>query len=157
MASGTYLINDLSDLRADRAHPTKRFRLVARGDLGALPALLLALALIAGGLIGGALLGAAFGGLLALYIAMTLSYSLRLKMVPIFDVFLLGSLYTLRVLMGSVLIDISNSPWLLSFTMFSFFSLSMAERGVDAFSEPRRWTRRAARLPAAATSRAMRP
>ena len=44
VASGTYLINDLSDLRADRAHPTKRFRLVARGDLGALPALLLALA-----------------------------------------------------------------------------------------------------------------
>ena len=87
--------------------------------------------MIAGGLIGGALLGAAFGGLLALYIAMTLSYSLRLKMVPIFDVFLLGSLYTLRVLMGSVLIDISNSPWLLSFTMFSFFSLSMAKRHVE--------------------------
>jgi hypothetical protein len=37
----------------------------------------------------------------------------------------------LRVLMGSVLIQVSTSPWLLSFTMFSFFSLSMAKRHVE--------------------------
>ena len=131
VASGTYLINDLSDLEADRAHPTKRFRLVARGDLGAPAALLLALALIAGGLIGGAFLGRAFCGLLVLYIGMTLAYSLHLKTVPIFDAFLLGSLYTLRVFMGSVLLQVTTSPWLLSFTMFSFFSLSMAKRHLE--------------------------
>jgi 4-hydroxybenzoate polyprenyltransferase len=131
VASGTYLINDLSDLKADRAHPTKRFRLVARGDLGAMSALLLALALIAGGLIGGALLGLGFAGLLVLYVAMTLAYSLHLKTVPIFDAFLLGSLYTIRILMGSVVIHVTNSPWLLSFTMFSFFSLSLAKRHLE--------------------------
>ena len=131
VASGTYLINDLSDLKADRAHPTKRFRLVARGDLGAMPALLLALVLIAGGLIGGAVLGLGFAGLLVLYVAMTLAYSLHLKTVPIFDAFLLGSLYTLRILMGSVVIHVTNSPWLLSFTMFSFFSLSLAKRHLE--------------------------
>jgi hypothetical protein len=37
----------------------------------------------------------------------------------------------LRVLMGSVLIEVATSPWLLSFTMFSFFSLSMAKRHVE--------------------------
>ena len=131
VASGTYLINDLSDLKADRAHPTKRFRLVARGDLGAMPALLLALALIAGGLIGGVMLGLGFAGLLVLYVAMTLAYSLHLKTVPIFDAFLLGSLYTIRILMGSVVIHVTNSPWLLSFTMFSFFSLSLAKRHLE--------------------------
>jgi len=131
VASGTYLINDLSDLKADRAHPTKRFRLVARGDLGAMPALLLALALIVGGLIGGAMLGLGFAGLLVLYLAMTLAYSLHLKTVPIFDAFLLGSLYTIRILMGSVVIHVTNSPWLLSFSMFSFFSLSLAKRHLE--------------------------
>ena len=131
VASGTYLINDLSDLEADRAHPTKRFRLIARGDLGALQALLLALGLIAGGLIGAAFLGGAFCGLLILYIVMTLSYSLYLKTVPILDAFLLGSLYALRVLMGCILIQVATSPWLLSFTMFTFFSLSMAKRHVE--------------------------
>ncbi len=131
VASGTYLINDLSDLEADRTHPTKRFRLIARGDLGALPALLLALGLIAGGVLVAALLGTAFCGLLLLYIVLTLSYSLHLKTVPIFDAFLLGSLYMLRVLMGSVLIHVTTSPWLLSFTMFTFFSLSMAKRHVE--------------------------
>lgn len=131
VASGTYLINDLSDLEADRAHATKRFRLVARGSLGALPALLLALVLIVGGLIGAAFLGKAFCGLLTLYIVLTLSYSLHLKTVPIFDAFLLGSLYTLRVLMGTVLIQVMTSPWLLSFTMFTFFSLSLAKRHLE--------------------------
>jgi 4-hydroxybenzoate polyprenyltransferase len=131
VASGTYLINDLSDLEADRAHPTKRFRLIARGDLGALQALLLAFGLIAGGLIGAALLGWAFCGLLVLYIVMTLAYSLHLKTVPLFDAFLLASLYMLRILMGSIIIQVATSPWLLSFTMFSFFSLSMAKRHVE--------------------------
>ena len=131
VASGTYLINDLSDLKADRAHPTKRFRLVARGDLSAPAALLLALGLMAAGLIGGVLLEPAFGALLVLYVAMTLAYSLHLKTVPIFDAFLLGGLYTLRVVMGSILAHVTNSPWLLSFTMFSFFSLSMAKRHLE--------------------------
>lgn len=131
VASGTYLINDLSDLEADRVHPTKRFRLIARGDLGALQAFLLALGLIGGGILGAALLGGAFCALLILYILLTLSYSLHLKTVPIFDAFVLGSLYMLRVLMGSVLIHVATSPWLLSFTMFTFFSLSMAKRHVE--------------------------
>ena len=81
-------------------------------------------------------LGLAFGGLLVLYVAMTLAYSLHLKTVPIFDAFILGSLYTLRVLMGSVLIHVTNSPWLLSFTMFSFFSLSMAKRHLEIVRAP---------------------
>ncbi len=131
VASGSYLLNDLSDLEADRAHPTKRFRLVARGDLGALPAFGLALALIAAGLVGGLALHPGFGGLLVLYLVLMLSYSLHFKRVPIFDAFVLGSLYTLRVIMGSVLVGVVNSPWLVSFTMFSFFSLSMAKRHLE--------------------------
>src|SRR3546814_7571471 len=33
VASGTYLINDLNDLRADRAHPAKRLRPLASGAI----------------------------------------------------------------------------------------------------------------------------
>ncbi|CAN5920905.1 UbiA family prenyltransferase [soil metagenome] len=136
IASGTYLINDLSDLRADRGHPTKRFRLVARGDLGAGAAVLLALGLIAVGLLGGLLLDVDFCGLLLVYLVTTLAYSLRLKRVPIFDAFVLATLYTLRVCMGSTVIHSPNSPWLLSFTLFTFFSLSMAKRHLEIVRAP---------------------
>jgi 4-hydroxybenzoate polyprenyltransferase len=136
VASGTYLINDLSDLEADRAHPTKRNRLIARGGLSAPAALLTALTMIAGGLIGSALIGLPFLGLLVLYIATTLSYSLHLKAVPMLDVFVLGALYTLRIFMGMVLIQATPSPWLLAFAMFFFFSLSMAKRHVEIVRAP---------------------
>jgi 4-hydroxybenzoate polyprenyltransferase len=131
VASGTYLINDLSDLEADRAHATKCNRLIARGSIGALTAMVASLTLIGAGLFGGAIIGKAFCALLVLYIATTLSYSLRLKTVPMFDVFMLACLYTLRIYMGIVLLSVAPSPWLLAFSMFFFFSLSMAKRHVE--------------------------
>ena len=77
------------------------------------------------------MIGKAFSGLLFLYIATTLAYSLRLKTVPMLDVFVLGCLYTLRIFMGIVLLQVAPSPWLLAFSMFFFFSLSMAKRHVE--------------------------
>ena len=131
VASGTYLLNDLSDLDADRAHITKRNRAVASGAISAGTAVVLALVLMGGGLVGGTLLNLPFAGLLLAYCTLTLSYSLRFKRTPMFDVFLLGSLYTLRVFMGIVLIDAPVSPWLVTFSLFFFFSLAMAKRHVE--------------------------
>src|SRR3546814_5143119 len=45
VASGTYLINDLNDLRADRAHPAKRLRPLASGAIS-VPAAVAASALL---------------------------------------------------------------------------------------------------------------
>lgn len=128
VASGTYLVNDLSDLDADRAHDTKSARPIARGDIGPGTALLAAVLLIGAGLAIGSSISTAFLGLLALYIVMTFSYSLYFKSVAMFDVFMLGSLYTLRIFMGMVLLELAPAPWLLVFSLFFFFSLSMAKR-----------------------------
>ena len=72
-----------------------------------------------------------FAAVVGLYVCVTLAYSMHLKTVPMLDVFVLGLLYTLRILMGMVLIQSAPSPWLLSFSMFFFFSLSMAKRHVE--------------------------
>ena len=48
-ASSTYILNDLLDLSSDRAHPTKRRRPLAAGDMPVLAAMALGLALFAGG------------------------------------------------------------------------------------------------------------
>ena len=59
---------------------------------------------------------------------LTITYSLWLKRLPIIDVFLLASLYTLRLFFRIELAAISYSPWLLVFSMFVFLSLSLAKR-----------------------------
>src|SRR5262249_41275311 len=53
------------------------------------------------------------------------------KRVAILDVFILGSLYTLRVFMGAIILTVPVSPWLLVFSLFFFLSLSMAKRHVE--------------------------
>lgn len=69
--------------------------------------------------------------MLALYAAGTLAYSFALKRVPILDVFVLASLFTLRLGFGIVLADVKLSPWILVFSMFVFSSLSMAKRHTE--------------------------
>lgn len=130
-ASGTYLINDLSDLAADRRHRSKQYRPLAAGKIGIQTALVLAPLLILAGLAIGFTGGLALGLLVCLYLVMTLSYSMALKRVPMLDVTILGGLYTVRVIIGAVAIAAALSPWLLTFSFFFFFAMSLAKRHVE--------------------------
>lgn len=139
LASGTYLLNDLSDVDADRIHATKSNRAIARGAIAAQTALAAAFFLIMSGLAVGLLgCGPAFFALQIVYLVLTVSYSLRLKKVAMLDVSVLGGLYTLRVFMGTALVGTETSPWLLAFSLFLFCSLSMAKRHVEIVRAVRR-------------------
>jgi len=131
-ASAVYVANDLLDLAADRAHPTKQRRPFASGALpiakGAL-AIPLLLGLAAALAIWG--LPPAFLGVLGVYVAANALYSVWLKRVAIADVILLASLYTLRVVAGGVAIGVTPSPWLLGFSLFFFLNLAFLKRHVD--------------------------
>ncbi len=131
VASGTYLINDISDLDADRVHPTKRNRPIASGAIGAGTALVVALACLGAGLLGA--LGISFQLLLMMlvYLVATLAYSLVIKRVAMLDVVTLGGLYTLRIMMGTLVIGVDLSPWLLMFSLFFFLGFSLAKRYVE--------------------------
>lgn len=128
-ASGTYLLNDLMDLDADRHHPVKRERPFAAGSLSLGVGLLVALALIVVGLVAADLiLGWLFLATLATYLIATVWYSRSLKRVPMVDVLALAGLYAVRVIAGAAATAIIPSFWLLAFTMFLFLSLAMAKR-----------------------------
>jgi 4-hydroxybenzoate polyprenyltransferase len=131
LASGTYLVNDILDLDADRRHPTKRNRPLARGDIPMGLALAVATAAIAGSLAVAALLSPPFFLCLAGYLVTTLAYSAYLKRLLLVDVFVLAVLFTSRIAMGIALAGVPASPWLLTFTMFFFLSLSLAKRHVE--------------------------
>jgi 4-hydroxybenzoate polyprenyltransferase len=131
VASGSYLINDISDLGSDRRHRTKRARPLPAGVIPVAQALIMAPLMIAGGLTAAWFVKPALAFALAAYVAVTLSYSLQFKRVALLDVFILASLYTLRLVIGAIAAGVVHSLWLLTFSMFFFLSLSLAKRHVE--------------------------
>lgn len=132
VASAVYVINDLLDLPADRAHPRKRLRPFASGDLTGLQGVGLAAGLMAGGLLAGLLVGRpAFLLVLAVYFAATFAYSLWLKRKLVVDVITLAGLYTLRVIAGGAAAAVVLSPWMLGFAMFLFLALAAVKRQAE--------------------------
>jgi 4-hydroxybenzoate polyprenyltransferase len=128
VASSVYLLNDLIDLPADRHHPHKRERPFASGALSPLWGLLLSPLLCGLGLLAGLLLPVSFVGILAVYWAANLAYSLWLKQVPVLDVIVLAGFYIARIAGGSAAIALRPSPWLLAFSTFLFVSLALVKR-----------------------------
>jgi 4-hydroxybenzoate polyprenyltransferase len=129
LASATYLLNDLADLAADRAHPTKCRRPLASGAISVRDGLLTAVVMIIGALLASlTLLPLGCTVVLVSYLAITLLYSAFLKRLPMIDVTVLAGLFTLRVLAGSMLVAAPLSPWLLTFSMMFFLGLAAIKR-----------------------------
>ncbi|UFX44931.1 UbiA family prenyltransferase [Bradyrhizobium sp. 41S5] len=135
-ASGAYILNDILDINADRAHPAKCHRPIASGAIAASQAAgAIALALVAAFAIG-LYISVEFGGVLLGYFVLTTSYSLWLKRIAIVDVVVLATLYTVRVIGGAVAISVPMSEWLLAFSLFIFMSLALVKRHVELASQP---------------------
>jgi len=128
LASGLYIFNDLFDLNADRRHPRKKYRPIPAGDLPLLHAMAMVPLLLAGAFVLASRLPPEFLAILAVYSALTLVYSLRLKQIVLLDVIVLASLYVIRIVAGAAAVDVSISRWLLGFSMFAFLSLALLKR-----------------------------
>jgi 4-hydroxybenzoate polyprenyltransferase len=131
LISSTYLINDLADLDSDRAHWSKRRRPIASGRIPVMAAFLAGIAGISLALILGFLISLPFDLALGCYLAITLGYSFGLKQVPLLDTFIIGVLFTVRIIMGTALAGQVYSQWLLAFSMMFFFSLATAKRQTE--------------------------
>jgi 4-hydroxybenzoate polyprenyltransferase/phosphoserine phosphatase len=127
-ASGVYILNDCLDLDADRHHPTKRQRPFASGDLSIPAGLVVSLGCLIASFALSAVLPLDYFFVLALYFVLTTGYSLYLKRMVLIDVIVLAQLYTVRVYAGGAAADIVPSHWLLTFSLFMFFSLALMKR-----------------------------
>lgn len=128
LASSAYILNDLLDLDADRAHPRKRLRPFASGRLSIPEGAGLFAGCLLAGIAVASMLPVYFRITLAVYVGLTLAYSMFLKRAAIIDVVSLATLYTLRIIAGTFAIGIVVSFWLLTFSMFLFFSLALVKR-----------------------------
>ncbi len=127
-ASAIYLINDLTDIDADRAHPTKRNRAFAAGSVPIKVGMMTSISLGLFSLAVAALLGWAMVLVILFYIVLTLAYSMRLKRARWVDVTTLGGLYTLRVVAGAVATGVVASGWLIGFIFPLFLTLACVKR-----------------------------
>ena len=134
LASGTYVINDIFDLEADRRHPRKSRRPLASGQIPIAAGIAMAIALLVAGILLGLTVSRELVACLLTYLVLTLLYSSYIKGKPIIDVVALAVLYTLRVYAGGLVSRAYVSPWLFQFSIFLFLSLAFVKR----YSELRR-------------------
>jgi 4-hydroxybenzoate polyprenyltransferase len=127
-SSASYLVNDLRDAPHDRAHPVKRSRPIARGELsprlaGGIAALLLVSAFLLVAPLG--LVSLLF---LATFLALQGSYTLALKHLVLLDVMTIGGLFVVRAAAGAAAVHVRISPWLLLCTALLALFLALAKR-----------------------------
>lgn len=122
-ASAIYAFNDVLDRHVDALHPTKSNRPIARGAItpaaGMILSVSLALAALTVTLV---TLNRAVTIVVALYLALTVAYTLALKQRVILDVILIAVGFVLRAWAGSLAVGVPASEWLVAcvFTLCLF-------------------------------------
>lgn len=139
-SSGTYFLNDVVDVDADRQHPTKRHRPIAAGALGVPTARLIGLGLIVASVVVMAVF-VRWQGVVVLiaYEVLTLAYSIALKRVAVVDVVTISAGFVLRAAAGAAAVDVPMSSWfIVCITFGALFVVTgkryaeLIERGDDA-------------------------
>ena len=128
LSGAVYIFNDVRDVEADRAHPTKKRRPIASGQLGERTALVACGVLAATALAACLVLSWECAAFAAVYLVQNVAYSVRLKHVAFVDVALIASGFLLRVLAGAAAIAVPASWWLLLCTALLALFLGLGKR-----------------------------
>jgi len=128
LPASAYLLNDARDAEADRRHPLKRHRPVAGGRLSVRIAYGSSVVLALAGLAGAVWAGPAFAVIAAVYLAVTVAYSLALKHVVLLDVLALAAGYVLRAVAGAAILSVRTSFWLALCTFLLALFLGLCKR-----------------------------
>lgn len=133
-SSTIYLLNDVMDVERDRAHPTKKNRPIASGEVS------VQLALAASAMCLASALALAWRanpqhGTVALvvgsYMTINFFYSWKLKHIVLLDAFCIASGFLLRVLAGGIASEAAVSHWLMLCTLFLALFLAFGKRHAE--------------------------
>ncbi|MGE0784053.1 MAG: decaprenyl-phosphate phosphoribosyltransferase [Sandaracinaceae bacterium] len=128
LTSAVYVLNDLVDVEADRAHPVKKNRPIASGVVTVSVARVAAVVLAIVALSGGYFLGWFFLASLAGYLTNNIAYTFGLKRVAYLDVLSIAMGFELRVLAGSYAAEVPPSHYLLIVTFLLAAFLGLGKR-----------------------------
>jgi len=127
-SSAIYVINDIVDIEADRAHPIKKNRPLPAGDISKNVAVIIAiflLALVAWSMI---YFNYKFDLLVIGFVLLNVLYSFWFKNIVLLDIFSIAGGFSIRVLAGAYAIQVPISSWLLLTTMFISLFLGVMKR-----------------------------
>jgi 4-hydroxybenzoate polyprenyltransferase len=128
ISSTVYIINDILDVEADRAHPKKKYRPIASGEISIKQALVLLAVLIVIIIFSFFFQSSVFLFVIVLYFITNLFYSLKIKSVVLLDVFFISFGFMLRVLGGAAAINVPISSWMVLTTIFISLFLAISKR-----------------------------
>jgi 4-hydroxybenzoate polyprenyltransferase len=116
------------DVDSDRAHPKKKYRPIASGEISVKQAMIF-LVIIIIAIIGGLIFQRpVFAFVIVLYLITNLLYSLKVKSIVLLDVFFISFGFMLRVLGGAAAIGVSVSSWMILTTIFISLFLAISKR-----------------------------
>ena len=130
-SSVVYIINDIVDREADRAHKKKRFRPLASGEVNVKESVLFAAVI---GLIAVIILfklSYVFSIVVGIYLILNIMYTIKLKHIVILDVFIISLGFMLRVEGGAAAISVPISSWMILTTMFLSLFLAISKRRAE--------------------------
>jgi decaprenyl-phosphate phosphoribosyltransferase len=137
VSSAAYLLNDVVDAEADRQHPVKRSRPIARGALRPRTALTVAVVLLVVALcLAWWLTEPALIAVLLGYLACSFAYSTRLKREPVIELALLAAGFLLRAVAGGAATGIPVSEWFLIVAGFGSLFMAAGKRYSELVSLP---------------------
>lgn len=128
LSGAVYAFNDVRDVEADRAHPRKRTRPIAAGELSLRAGMILAVGLALAALALAAALSPVTAAWAGGYLVINVLYSLALKHVAFVDVLIIAAGFIARVAAGGAAIAVAPSPWLLLCTGLLATFLGLGKR-----------------------------
>jgi 4-hydroxybenzoate polyprenyltransferase len=137
LSGAVYLLNDVVDAEHDQLHPLKSKRPIAAGLIGKSAAMVTAVVLAGVSITAAGMLGPKFGWCAAGYLALQVLYSLVLKNIVILDIMAITAGFLLRVIGGTLVIDVAISSWLLLCAplLALFLALSKRHHELQAYQE----------------------
>ncbi len=127
-SSFIYIVNDIIDIKADSAHPQKKFRPLPSGKISIKSAWLTAVLIFVLLILLSLISPLGFIYFLAAFISLNILYSMYFKHIVILDIFSIAAGFSIRVLAGAAIIDVPVSSWLILTTMFISLFLGVMKR-----------------------------
>lgn len=130
-SSSIYILNDIRDVVADRAHPTKKLRPIASGKISIQSAILIMIILLVISIIIAYSINFYFTAIVVAYLLVNMAYCFGLKHVSIVDMVIVSLGFVLRTIAGGLIADVPLTQWLVIIVFLLSLFLTLAKRRDD--------------------------
>ena len=130
-ASTIYILNDYLDIENDKAHPRKKFRPLASGDVSIKSALSIMTILFLAAETIALLVSLNTFIIINIYLLINIAYCFGIKKIGLLDITSIALGFVLRLFAGSSAADVSLSSWIVVMTFLLALFIALAKRRDD--------------------------